>query len=40
MDVKELAPDVRPEGHLADTLAIETVEPGIAIGVNVTLEYL
>ena len=35
MDVEELAPDVRPAGHLADAFAIEAVEPGIAIRVKI-----
>jgi hypothetical protein len=38
MDVEELAPDVRPAGHLADAVAIEAVEPGIAVGVQIAPE--
>jgi hypothetical protein len=38
MDVEELAPDMRPTGYLCDALAIEPVEPGIAIGVQIALE--
>ncbi len=38
MHVEELAPDMRPAGHLCDALAIEPVKPGIAIGVQIAPE--
>ena len=38
VDVEELAPDMRPAGHLCDAVAIEAVEPGIAIGVQIAPE--
>ncbi len=38
MDVVELAPDVSPAGDLGDLLAVEPVEPGIAVGVEIAPE--
>ena len=38
MNIEELAADVRPTGDLGNALAVEPVEPGIAIGMKITPE--
>ncbi|MBB4860279.1 hypothetical protein HNO88_003622 [Novosphingobium chloroacetimidivorans] len=36
MDVEELAPDVRHAGDLGNAVPVQLVEPGIAIGMDMT----